>query len=743
VLTKNDNQLFGMRRFSLHHPKIRTFQIESLFLETLRYYDVLAPRSQYVNVVINGDEIGIMQMEEHFSKELVEQQKRREGVIVKFNEDYVLKTQFDPTYDNYKNAYIDAFQSSKIQRTPALKQQYDTAVGLLRGFTHGYLKPSEVFDEQCLGFYLAVTQLWGVGHAASWRNIRFYLNPITLRLEPIGFDSEIYARTRAGDVTFIQNPIPIDMLSDSLIEQAYLKAVKRLTKDIQKGRLIQHLKQFETPALKDLHNEFVFLDPFGFEDLITRVEQIPMPKAVASTEPIVPKYDIDFTQRAPKVRFPKSLHLYTIRKNGKHYLDLASMTPNEMDITNIRWVDPQQNTSFEFTSDSTITYPISLRPTPPGSTPVSTFVPYTPLDLPEAQIEVTAILPGTEFQVVESVLPYAEPLDRPPLPMSTLLTSASIPPYLSINRQDRVVTIKKGIWEIPSLLVIPDHFRLVISAGTTLKFGQEAGLFVPGPMDCQGTSDAPIVMEGISRAEVKGNWMGIFVKQAQTTSLWHHVQIYNTSGMRYNEWSLTGGVTFYRSDVTMQDGMFEGHQGEDALNIIHSKFEMANVEIAQTASDGFDADFSEGTISGGRFKLIGQVSGGDAVDISGSTVTVDGTIFQQVTDKALSVGERSHMIVRNVVIEQAVAGAVSKDDSMIELYDVSFDHISLASMMAYIKKEEYGPAHIKAQGVTIQGDSLPAIVQTNSRIELNGAEIPTRNVDVDQLYLSVMKKKTF
>jgi len=71
------------------------------------------------------------------------------------------------------------------------------------------------------------------------------------------------------------------------------------------------------------------------------------------------------------------------------------------------------------------------------------------------------------------------------------------------------------------------------------------------------------------------------------------------------------------------------------------------------------SDFSQGSLSGGVFEQIGYLGGGDAIDGSGSQITVTGTRIRQVSDKALSVGERSHFIVRNVDIAEvgALVGA--------------------------------------------------------------------------------------
>ena len=55
-----------MRRFSIQHPATRGYQGEVIFQETLRRLGVLTPRYFFVDVIINGDDIGIMALEEHF-----------------------------------------------------------------------------------------------------------------------------------------------------------------------------------------------------------------------------------------------------------------------------------------------------------------------------------------------------------------------------------------------------------------------------------------------------------------------------------------------------------------------------------------------------------------------------------------------------------------------------------------------------------------------------------------------------
>jgi hypothetical protein len=219
-----------------------------------------------------------------------------------------------------------------------------------------------------------------------------------------------------------------------------------------------------------------------------------------------------------------------------------------------------------------------------------------------------------------------------------------------------------------------------------------------------------------------------------------HTIVRDTHGVALGDWNLTGGVNFYASSVTIEDSQFVGSHGEDALNIIHSEFEILGMEISETASDAFDADFSTGWVDNSRFSNIGTAGGGDAIDVSGSEIIVRNTILQDVSDKALSVGERSEMSVTNVTIANVGTGAAAKDGSTLTIKDSTIRAASFAALTAYIKKPEYGPATITADNVTIEATETAALAQTGNQITVDGEAVAEQDVDVDALYETVMRK---
>jgi hypothetical protein len=200
-------------------------------------------------------------------------------------------------------------------------------------------------------------------------------------------------------------------------------------------------------------------------------------------------------------------------------------------------------------------------------------------------------------------------------------------------------------------------------------------------------------------------------------------------GPRRAGWIQTGGVTFVDSELRIRDTEFEDFDTEDALNVVRGNISLSKVRFAHTASDAFDGDFVDGSIVGIDLEDIG----GDGVDVSGSTIALSDVRARGVRDKAVSIGERSHVTVERLTATDGAFALVAKDDSEVTATDVKTEDIWIA-LAAYTKKPEFGPARIEVNGLTVEGRSFPFLVQTGSRATLDGRRLPTRSFDSEDLY---------
>ncbi len=731
IEVKGKDQIFGMRRFSIQHPKVRGFQGETLIYETMQRVGVITPRYFFVKVTVNGTKVGIMAVEEHFSKELLESNQRPEGVILRFDESLVWAARdgelagFEGIFDDYRNAPIRPFRGSRVSKSEKLSREYAVASGLLRGFLNGTMQPSEVFDAALMGRFLAVAELWGSWHAVRWHNMRFYMNPISAKLEPIVFDATIHRRGSPQWTVCQNEPMTAAMLADRAFFTTYRETLDRLSKEILEGDFKRVLQATEERHLGALQKEFFLLRAFPYEELAERAELVRGRSRKQLENPRI------------RVRqYPELIRASVVADAEQAYVEIANAVPHEVEIHSVGWRGAGGRPGTVLEPLQELELPVLLPPRVKGEVYEPLRIPFQPPEQVEGlSLRVIMNMRGWDERWGVTAEPTAVALRRHPIPAATLEEALAAHPFLRRDGESRVLSVAAGRWQVAGSLVVPPGFGLELAAGTTLRFGASEGLIVHGPVDFEGTADEPVVLEGAA----DGSWQGIAVLGAGGPSHWRHVTVRNTTGTHRSDWVLTGGTVFYQSDIEMVDCFFEGNRAEDALNIIRSDYRLEQLRIVDAASDAFDSDFSYGAVVGGQFVNIGHVGGGDAIDVSGGRVDIDGARFVNIADKALSVGERSETTATGLVIEKAGVGAACKDGSRLTLSDSAITEVSFAALAAYVKKPELGPAWLEARNISYQGAVPQARAQEGSTLIIDGSRVKGEELDVDQLYETIMR----
>lgn len=744
VHMRGDDHLMGMSRFSIQHPGTRAFQAQPLFFAALREKGILAPRYFFVDVVVNGRGIGLMALEEHFSRELLESQGRRESVIIKFDEslfweEWAALGNKGPVFNNYQNASIEAFSTNRIAKSPQLGRDYSTAVGLLRGFINGEMRPSEVFDTVIMGRFLAVSELWYATHGFFWNNMRFYFNPVTARLEPVGFDSyrRLLVEAMAG-FTRRESRLVRSLLADPGIRLSYERTLGDLSDEIVNGSLIERQKKLDGRYLNILWKEFFLLTGFPFEKLPDRASSL-LVEAGGGEEV---EMEASAVSSSGMRGYPAVLHAYLYDSDGGPCLEIANAVPETVEVHSAGWRPDDGSVPIPFEPAEAVWFPIRLPPTGSGALPDSRIIHYRPPPPGRGPstlwlaVEISGDGRTSEVRAVH----YHAALKRNPIPEASAEAQTAQHPFLVMDEDPSVLSVKAGRWRVSGSLIVPKGSALVVPAGTTLMFSPGSAIIARGPLYLEGREDGPILLEGVAADGGETGWQGILVLEAGAPSRWSHVTVRGTTGVNRPGWELTGGTTFYKSDIKMNNCAFLDNRAEDTLNIIHSKFDLRETAISRAASDGFDADFADGSLTGGEFRDIGRSGGGDGIDVSGSRVVLEGISFADIGDKALSVGEESNVTAAKIYIESAGAGCVAKDRSRLEISASTIRDARIAGLMAYIKKTEYGPAAIEARGIIFSGNAADVMAQTGSTILVDGAAALEEDIDVDRLYETVMRK---
>ena len=241
-------------------------------------------------------------------------------------------------------------------------------------------------------------------------------------------------------------------------------------------------------------------------------------------------------------------------------------------------------------------------------------------------------------------------------------------------------------------------------------------------MSCIRGSDKEIILKPYDKF-----WKGIYVNNAPGLSLINNTKIISVKNFEHDGIYLTGGINFYKSDVEIAYTKILDNKCEDAINIIDSQFKISNLEIKNTLSDGIDFDFSNGSITNSLFTDIG----GDAIDTSGSKVSIIKTKIHNVKDKGLSAGENSKINIDQLKIESSTYGMVSKDLSIIEGKKIKIFNSSKFDVMAFEKKNHFGPGYIDIYDIETNNKFLS---QTGSKIIIDNKLINTKEFDTKDFY---------
>ena len=288
--------------------------------------------------------------------------------------------------------------------------------------------------------------------------------------------------------------------------------------------------------------------------------------------------------------------------------------------------------------------------------------------------------------------------------------------------------MKSGIYEIKKPIIIPSGFNLYIEAGSVLKMHKETYIMVKnGLVNFSGKVEQPIII----KSSDKGNkWRGIYVNSKiidKDISFFDHVNVSDYTYFDNGKIQLTGGLNLINGQFNLKNSQFKNSLAEDAINLVNSKFVLKNLNILNVNSDAIDIDFGEGQIINSRFQKIS----GDAIDLSGSKVSIEDIVVSNVADKAISVGEESTLNINNLKISDSRIGIASKDSSKVEGKKIKISNCELYDFAVYQKKSYFSGAFLKVQAETSCKES---IVQKGSKLILNDKKLVDKIFEVKKLY---------
>ncbi len=186
---KSNDEWNNMNSFSIHNSKARSHLAEWVMHELFKKERILTPDYDFIKVSLNEKYLGVYAYEQHFDDKLLEFNNRQLGPILRHNDDGFwdnVREEIEPFHWT-ASAQIELYNKRNFN-DPEFKELFEYGQAMLSGFISGKYSAFEVFDLDLIAKYVALLELTHANHAQLLTNIRFYMNPVTGKLEPIAFD---------------------------------------------------------------------------------------------------------------------------------------------------------------------------------------------------------------------------------------------------------------------------------------------------------------------------------------------------------------------------------------------------------------------------------------------------------------------------------------------------------------------------------------------------------------------------
>jgi hypothetical protein len=754
-----NNTIFGLRKFSIMKPRARNYIHEWLFHQLLAEGKLITLKYDFLNLKINGKNEGLYVLEEGFDKILIERNSRRNGPIFSLYESFSTDIE-DAKLEVYNKKTWMNKDNIKLTKIAATK---------LKLFFDNEDKSEAFMDLDKWAWFLAVADINSYNHALAAKSVKFYYNPISGIFEPIGFDGHRtipnYNKNYINWEKRLNRYVPSSYDVANRCKESFTglgknkcnKLIYNLFYNSQGNLNNLFYNKYRNSILKITSNSF--LDNF-FNKRSNDIEKI---NAKIFSDYFFVDHIFNY---GPGFYFFNKEDFYIKSKillesiksepekvfiqqdNQKIQLVNKSINNNNLILEKLRC-----NNIDDLTSIFNISLQIEMA-----------MVLSNIIDL--KKISNTGKLYCDEIQLrnTSNNLIYLKKIDTLNVRTSVQSDGNILARYTKYFKKDSdILTLIKNTTFINENIFIPSEYLIKIKSGDEIILTDNAFIFSNSPWHVNGLTNE-INIKGLSN-NFGG---GIIIKNTKKKSIFNNVKFSYLTGLKnysfnlnkseylftkttydnsklntYNEvivkkltkdiienqkFRVFGAINFLQTDVEMNKVFFEKINSEDALNIINSNFTLENIFFSENASDAIDVDFGIGSIVDASFNNIKN----DALDFSGSIVTLDNLKMDTIGDKMISAGEKSILTVTNLIGNKSKIAIASKDGSLTTLDNININNTDIG-LAAYKKKSEYTGSSIIAKNIIITNSDLSFLVDDFSKIILNDKIIRNDNIDIKNI----------
>ncbi len=317
VDVRGEGDFAGMRAFALDDPQEPSLLRELILYQQLAQTGAIAPRTLAVGVRINGERMGMAIAVEQPSSAMLLAVHRPLGALVGW--EAVLPNGVDLDAAAWLPHPQPARWSTSARGLQGTPQESHPAWAQTRldGLRAGQLAPEMVLNVDAMARLMALAELTGLAdRVLDWQSLRWYLDPESLRLEPVVRLTPDHPGPQLAD-----DALPRLLLASEPLRQAYATALQT-----EAARLMAADTQLQLQ--RQVAAIWPTLPPATWQSAWQVVQQRAVRVLAAETVPVEPARPMVFLPQPPTSTAAVSHSMTEAdRKRAHVLLDLQGVPP--------------------------------------------------------------------------------------------------------------------------------------------------------------------------------------------------------------------------------------------------------------------------------------------------------------------------------------------------------------------------------------------------------------------------------
>ena len=613
IVLDNDEEWRGMNTFSIHNSKARSHTAEWLMHNMFKDEGIVVPDYDFINVKLNDQYLGVYAYEHHFEDQLLVRNEKKVGPILKHTDDAYwenvnLKLKKFPWIEA---SNIELFNKQSLNED-SFKTAYEYGYANLSAFIAEEVTAKEVFDIDIMARYYALMDVTHAWHAQAFTNIRFYLNPNTGKMEPVGYDC-------FGDYLHI-------------ITKNWDAFGEGVNSNASKEEMYQRNNVYRYLLFKDydfFEKYMRYLSKYTEKEYINRIRSkykhgLDNRIAFIKTDPDYEKFEDNWDQMIMKAAFinkkidPKpSLSLKALRVDGSaSHIEFSSFHNFPLDIHGFG----DENQMTDTLSESLIIEAYNNKLPPINKRYVHSrkikYIYFSTLGLDEI---------------------YKTKLNNISVPKKLAVDSnvsvSDFSKWPFVTKTKKTISIMPGNHILTEPLIVPENHTLEIASNARIQFKSKGQIISYGKINAIGSRQEPIIFY----ADESQKTGGIFISTPSEKSTFYNCRFLRLTGVDEKGIRSDAALTLHKTEADLRHCVFQDIAAKEALSLHHTKLILRNCQLYNCQGKGIDSHYSNLSLI--DFKMINLGDHGIYMrsgHLSGEKVDVEETLQTglYITDNA-------------------------------------------------------------------------------------------------------------